>query len=66
MEMQKIKKYAVVGAICLMFGVLLLAFVEPVLAQGAAGGEKAAYESFAGQAEDANTHGWRAGRGMSI
>ncbi len=67
MEMQKIKKYAIFGAICLLLGAVLFAFVEPSLAQSASSGaDKPAYESFATQAQDANTHGWRAGRGMSI
>ena len=65
MEMQKIKKFAIVGAIGLLLGVVFLAFAESSFAADATA-STAAFESFADQAKTANTNGWRSGRDMSV
>lgn len=67
MEMQKIKKFAKVGAFCLLACWLLLAYADlSFAADSAADNSGPNFESFADLANAAKTNGWRAGRGMTL
>ena len=67
MEMQKIKKYAAVGALALLGVGVVSTCVDPLWAASTTpDAAPSLSEPFKDFAKQANEQGWRAGRGMSI
>ncbi|MGI6402330.1 MAG: ATPase, T2SS/T4P/T4SS family [Thermoguttaceae bacterium] len=64
MQKQKVKKVAMIVAICIAAVVVFLSFDVAAFAQAGAGGSGG--DSFKSLAEQAKSQGWRAGRGMSL